>query len=189
MEDRIRDYFAGHLEVGQQLLDRASGDIAHAAKVMIEVLENNRKIMLCGNGGSAADAQHIAAELTGRFFLDRKPLPAIALTTDTSALTAIGNDFGFEQIFARQLEGLGKKGDLLIGISTSGNSPNIIEAIRAAQEMGIRTLGLSGGRGGRLGELVARTIVIPTDYTPQIQEFHITVGHILCDLIDVHFAK
>ncbi|WP_457570008.1 D-sedoheptulose 7-phosphate isomerase [Desulfurobacterium sp.] len=142
------------------------------------------KILICGNGGSAADAQHIAAELVGRFLLDRKALPAIALTTDTSILTAVGNDFGFDAVFERQVEALGLKGDVLIGISTSGNSENVVRAVLKAKQKGLLTVGFLGRDGGKLRELVDYPIVVKTFSTPRIQEVHITIGHVLCDFIE-----
>lgn len=143
-----------------------------------------RKIMLCGNGGSAADAQHIAAELVGRFKCNRSALPALALTTDTSALTAIGNDFGFDQIFARQVEALSLPGDLLVTISTSGNSANLVLAARAARAKGCYTLAFLGGDGGRLANEVDSSIVVPSKNTARIQEMHIFIGHVLCELLE-----
>jgi len=147
-------------------------------------LKKGRKILICGNGGSAADAQHIAAELTGRYKIERKGLPAIALTTDTSALTAIGNDYGYEHVFSRQVEALARKGDLLIGISTSGNSRNVIYALQKAKEIGCRTIGFSGKGGGKMNDVCDLNIIVPSDDTARIQEMHIMIGHILCQLID-----
>lgn len=146
--------------------------------------EENKKIYLFGNGGSAADAQHIAAELVGRFQKERKGLPAIALTTDTSILTAVGNDYGYEHIFSRQVEALALPGDIVIGISTSGNSASVVEAIKKAKEIGAYTVGLTGGSGGWLKELCDMSIVVPSSNTARIQEAHILIGHILCELIE-----
>ena len=186
MKERIEAAFESH----RLLTDETRGlseTIAAIATRLIGVLEHGHKILLCGNGGSAADAQHIAAELTGRFIeKNRRPLPAIALTTDTSALTALGNDFGFEQIFSRQVEALASPGDLLIGLTTSGNSPNIVRAMEAAKRLGCETVALAGRDGGRVRSLVDICLTIPSDETPRIQEMHITVAHILCDLIDRH---
>jgi len=150
-------------------------------------MKNSGTLFLAGNGGSAADAQHIAAEFTGRFLKERKSLPAIALTTDTSALTAIGNDYGFNRIFSRQLEGLGKPGDVLFVISTSGNSVNLIEATNQAADMGIKTIGLLGKDGGKLKDMVDLAIIVPSDITARIQEMHILIGHIICEYIDEKF--
>ncbi len=142
------------------------------------------KIMFCGNGGSAADSQHLAAELTGRFIHDRRPLAAIALSTDSSALTCIGNDYSFDEVFARQVAGLGCAGDLLIGISTSGNSRNVIRAVEEAQKLGMKTIGLLGRDGGQLRSLCDHSIVVPSTVTARIQECHILIGHTLCGLIE-----
>jgi len=162
--------------------------IESISKLAIETLESKGKIILFGNGGSAADAQHIAAELVGRYKTNRKGLPAIALTTDTSALTAIANDFGYEKIFARQLQALLNKNDLVIGISTSGNSKNVINALNYANEFGVRTIGLSGGDGGEMNEVCYHNLVVPSFDTPRIQEMHIFIGHTICHLIDTHFS-
>lgn len=156
----------------------------------IEALEGGRKILLCGNGGSAADAQHIATELTGRYLVKgRRALPAIALTTDTSALTAIGNDFGFDTVFSRQVEALADSGDLVIGISTSGNSSNVFEAVATGKRLGCKTAAFLGGDGGRIKSLADHAVVIPSPDTPRIQEMHILIAHILCDAIDQHFSS
>ena len=148
------------------------------------VLERGFKVFFCGNGGSAADAQHMAAELTGRFVKDRKPLAALALTTDTSALTAIANDYGYEHVFARQVEALGSPGDCLVVISTSGNSPNVLEALRAAGRKGMGAIGLLGGEGGNAKDLCDWTIIVPSDVTARIQEAHGFIGHALCAHIE-----
>lgn len=189
MNDPIRKSIADHLTVAQAVQETMVDLIAAVGKRLIEVLESGNKILLCGNGGSAADAQHIAAELTGRYLAkNRRPLAAIALTTDTSALTAIGNDFGIEQIFSRQVEALGVKGDLLVAISTSGNSPNILRAVESARERGLAVVGVTGGNGGKLQNACDLALVVPSSHTPHIQEMHILIAHILCDLIDRHFA-
>ncbi len=147
-------------------------------------LKEGRKLLLCGNGGSAADAQHIAGELVGRFQLERRPLPAIALTTDTSVLTAVANDYSFEEVFKRQVEALGEKGDVLIAISTSGNSKNVVKAVEKAREKGLLTVGFLGRDGGVLKSLCHRSLVVKSNSTPRIQEVHITIGHVLCDFIE-----
>jgi D-sedoheptulose 7-phosphate isomerase len=151
---------------------------------LARVLATGGKLMFCGNGGSAADSQHLASELTGRFIKDRRPLAGIALSTDSSALTCIGNDYSFEHVFARQLVALGRAGDGLVAISTSGNSGNVLRAVEAAKEMGIFTLGLLGRDGGKLAALCDAAIVVPHDVTARIQEAHILVGHTLCGLIE-----
>lgn len=158
--------------------------LVDVASVCVDVYKNGKKILIAGNGGSAADAQHFAAELVGRYGFDRPSLPSIALTTDTSALTAIGNDYGYEYIFSRQLEGLGVEGDLFIGISTSGNSQNVINAFAAAKERGITTVALVGRDGGKMGQMADYAIIIPSDKTPRIQESHLLVEHIICDIIE-----
>ena len=158
--------------------------LLEASKIAVETLRAGNKILLCGNGGSAADAQHIAAELTGRYKTERRGLPGIALTTDTSALTAIGNDYGYDRVFDRQVEALAQKGDLLIGISTSGNSINVINALKVAREMGCKTLGLTGRDGGAMNELCDINLVVPSNDTPRIQEMHILFAHTICQIID-----
>jgi D-sedoheptulose 7-phosphate isomerase len=158
--------------------------LLEASKLAVETLRAGNKILLCGNGGSAADAQHIAAELTGRYKTERRGLPGIALTTDTSALTAIGNDYGYDRVFDRQVEALANKGDLLIGISTSGNSTNVINALKVAREMGCKTLGLTGRDGGAMNELCDINLVVPSNDTPRIQEMHILFAHTICQIID-----
>jgi len=161
--------------------------IESAAKLAIESLERNGKIILFGNGGSAGDAQHIAAELVGRYKSNRKGLAAISLTTDSSIITAVSNDFGFDQVFRRQLESLLQENDLVIGISTSGNSLNVINALNYSKKAGVKTIGLSGSNGGKMNSICDLNIIIPSDDTPRIQEMHIFVGHTLCQLIDNHF--
>ncbi|RLC70502.1 MAG: phosphoheptose isomerase [Chloroflexi bacterium] len=154
------------------------------AQELIQALRNGKKVLVFGNGGSAADAQHIAAELAGRFYRDRPSLPAIALTTNTSSLTAIANDYGYDTVFARQCQGLVAEGDVVIAISTGGNSPNVVLAIEEAKRRGAVTIGLSGKGGGKLAELADYTLSIPSGDTPRIQEAHITAGHIICHLVE-----
>ena len=159
------------------------------ARLMIEALEKGNKIFFFGNGGSAGDSQHLAAELVGKMFIEgRRALAAIALTTDSSNLTALGNDFGFETVFARQIEALGKPGDVAIGITTSGQSPNVLAAVKTARQMGLKSIGFIGRDGGKLKALVDIAIVVPSDSTQRIQESHITIGQILCELVEAHFA-
>lgn len=161
-----------------------------ATRLMIEAIEKGNKIFFFGNGGSAADSQHLAAELVGKMFIEgRRALPAIALTTDSSNLTALGNDFGFETVFSRQIEALGKPGDVAIGITTSGQSPNVLAAVTTARKMGLKTIGFIGKDGGKLKGLVDISIVVPSDSTQRIQESHITIGQIICELIEAHFAR
>ncbi len=190
MKQIIQQSLDSHAEVLQAVRSQLVDQIAKAGEMLISALGRGNKILLCGNGGSAADAQHIAAELTGRYLQkDRRPLPAIALTTDSSALTAVGNDFGFDHIFSRQVVALGSQGDILVAISTSGNSANVLAAVKAAAELGLKTLALTGGNGGKLKEVADISLVMPSSHTPHIQEMHILIAHILCDLIDRHFAS
>ena len=172
-----------HLELFATLQSLDATVIA-GADIATVSLREGRKLMFCGNGGSAADSQHLAAELTGRFIKDRKPLAALALSTDSSALTCISNDYTFADVFDRQLRGLGQTGDCLIGISTSGNSENVIRAVSSAREMGIRTIGLLGRDGGNLRSMCDVCIIVPSTSTARIQEAHILIGHTLCGLIE-----
>ena len=165
-------------------LDSSADAIAAAASSVVDAYRGGGKLIVFGNGGSAADAQHIAAEFVGRFQLERDPLPALALSVNTSALTAIANDYGYEDVFARQLRGLGSAGDVALGISTSGRSPNVNAALSAARALGMTTLGLAGGSGGDMGDLCDHLIVIPADETPRIQEGHILVAHVLCEIVE-----
>ncbi len=158
--------------------------ITEVAKVCVDVYKNDKKTLIAGNGGSAADAQHIAAELVGRYGFDRPSIPSLALTTDTSNLTAIGNDYGYDQVFSRQLEGMGVEGDLFIGISTSGNSKNVINAFEVAKKKGITTVALVGRDGGEMAKMADFSIIVPSNATPRIQESHILIGHIICDIIE-----
>ena len=176
--------FQEHLETIQAVMGTMEEDLEKASRLAVEVLARGNKILLCGNGGSAADAQHIAAELVGRYKTERRGLPAIAITTDTSALTAIGNDYGYDRIFDRQVEALVNEGDLLIGISTSGNSLNVISALLLARDMGAKTLGLTGKGGGKMNHACDVNLVVPSDDTPRIQEMHILFGHTICQIID-----
>jgi len=158
--------------------------VTDAGEAMAKCLRAGNKILFFGNGGSAADAQHLAAELSGRFLKERRSLPGLALTTNTSVLTAIGNDYSFDEVFARQVRGIGSGGDIAFAITTSGNSPNVLRAVEAAREKGLVTIGLTGGTGGKLRKAVEMCICIPSDETPRIQEGHILTGHILCELIE-----
>jgi D-sedoheptulose 7-phosphate isomerase len=179
---------ADHQQTITKVIDNLTDDISRACDLITTTIQAGNKVFLAGNGGSAADAQHIAAELTGRFVKERRPLPGIALTTDTSAITAVANDYGFGHIFSRQLEALARPGDLFIGISTSGNSENIINAFISAQNLGCKTLGLSGRDGGQINELCDLNMVIPSNTTARIQEMHILIGHILCTAVDDLFS-
>lgn len=176
-----------HIEIFQKIRASQMNLLESCAEMLIEALESGNKILICGNGGSAADAQHIAAEFVGRYETERRALPAIALTTDTSALTAISNDYGFEQVFARQVKALAKAGDVLIALSTSGNSPNVTAAVMAARQIGCKTIGLTGSEGKKLSSLCDACVLVPAKRTARVQEAHITIGHIWCEMIDANF--
>ncbi|MFH0971168.1 MAG: D-sedoheptulose 7-phosphate isomerase [Candidatus Micrarchaeota archaeon] len=184
MEDEIRRQLLEGAELRRATASGSTKQIAEAATIIISAFKRGNKVLLCGNGGSAADSQHIAAELVGRFMKERKALPAIALSTDTSALTALSNDYGFDIVFKRQIEALGNRGDILIAISTSGNSKNIIAAAEEAKKKGLHVIGLSGKSGGKLKAKSDICICVPSDRTDRIQEVHIAIGHIICDLVE-----
>jgi D-sedoheptulose 7-phosphate isomerase len=187
MTNTIIAELKAHQELIQKVVDSLSGDIEKACELMVSTLKSGSKVLLAGNGGSAADAQHIAAELSGRFVKERRALPGIALTTDTSALTSIANDYGYQYVFSRQVEALANENDLFIGISTSGNSQGILNALESATKLGCKTLGLSGRNGGKMNGLCDLNIIVPSDVTARIQEMHILIGHILCKAVDEAF--
>jgi D-sedoheptulose 7-phosphate isomerase len=187
MQTIIKNEFKDHLKVSEMAMGSIIDSIEKAAMLCINSLKNGNKILIFGNGGSAADSQHIAAEITGRYKVERKGLPAIALTTDSSVLTAIGNDFGYLHIFDRQVEALANKGDVLIGISTGGSSKNVVSALNLASSIECKAIGFSGKGGGDLNSLCDVNIVVPSDDVPRIQEMHIFVGHTICHLIDMAF--
>jgi len=189
MLNSINKELNSHLETINSVIDNMENDISIASQIVIDALKNGNKILLCGNGGSAGDAQHISAELTGRYKIERRGLPAIALTTDTSALTAIGNDYGYDRVFDRQVEALAKEGDVVIGITTSGNSQNILNALELAQKRGCKTIGFTGKDGGDMGKVSDINLIIPSDNTPRIQEMHILFGHIICQMVDDNFKN
>ncbi len=187
LSQRIRAHFEESIQAKQQAVEVLAEPTAEAALLLINCLMNDGKILICGNGGSAGDAQHFAAEMTGRFEQERMELAAIALTTDTSALTAIGNDYGFDHIFSKQVRALGRTGDVLVGISTSGNSSNVIEAIKAAHEREMSVIALTGRDGGKIAALLKDNDIllnVPHPRTARIQENHIVLIHALCDCID-----
>lgn len=186
-QEVISQFYADHIETVKKSLTVNVAPISDTAELIIRSLQDGHKLLICGNGGSAADAQHIAAEFTGRYKRERRSLPAIALTVDTSAMTAIGNDYSFDMIFSRQLEGLGNSGDILLVISTSGNSENCIQAVHQAKKMGIKTIGLLGKDGGKLAPLLDIGIVIPSNDTPRIQECHMLAYHAICEIVDEAF--
>lgn len=189
MKERIRKIIAESISVKENLKSNHIDIIEKAADLIAQSIEQGGKAILFGNGGSAADAQHIAGELVGRFMKERPALAAIALTTNTSTLTAVANDYGYETTFARQIEGLGKKGDVAIGISTSGNSPNVIEGIKRAKHIGIRTVALTGGDGGKVSRIADLSVIVPSHSTPRIQESHSMIGHIICELVEEELFK
>ena len=184
MNNKILKELSAHRETIDKVIDSLQGVIAEACELSADTISSNNKILLFGNGGSAADAQHIAAELTGKYKIERRGLPAIALTTDASALTAIGNDSDFSNIFSRQVEALANKGDLLIGISTSGNSANVIKAFAKGKEIGCNIIGFTGKSGGNFANFCDINIVVPSNDTARIQEMHILIGHIICQAIE-----
>ena len=183
-ESVISKSLVEHLGVFMSLSEVHQTAISESAEIIWNTFKNGGKVLICGNGGSAADAQHIAAEFVGRYETERRGLPSIALTTDTSALTALANDFDFERIFARQVEALAAEGDCLIAISTSGNSPNVIAAVMSARSRGCRTVGLTGSQGKKLASLCDACVLVPSKRTARIQEAHITIAHIWCELVD-----
>lgn len=190
MSNREEDYsslFRAGVEAARDRLGALaleSDRVAAAARLLIACFTGGGKVIFCGNGGSAADSQHLAAEFMGRYLRDRDPLPSLALTVDTSALTAIGNDYGYEHVFSRQLRGIGRRGDVLVGISTSGNSGNVVRAFESASEMGISTIALTGAGGGRIADLADIAIRVPSTRTNEIQEMHIMIGHMLCGFVE-----
>lgn len=183
MKAFIESEFQAHIQSANKIFSLTQ-EIEKVAKILTNTIDKGNKILICGNGGSAADAQHFAAELTGRYKKERKGLSAIALSVDTSALTAIGNDYGFEFVFSRQVEALARSGDVLFGISTSGNSANVLNAAKVAKSLGAMVVGLSGRDGGALNQVSDVNLIMPDNDTPRIQELHILVIHILCDIIE-----
>lgn len=180
----VHRMFRESAETKLRFVEQYAPRIELVARRMAETLRRGGKILFFGNGGSAADAQHLSAEFVNRFLRERSALAAVALTTDTSALTSIGNDLGFDQIFARQVEALGRPGDVVVAISTSGNSPNVLKGVEAARRLGCITVGLTGGSGGQLTKVVDEVFIVPSNETPRIQETHITLGHALCALVE-----
>lgn len=184
MENKIQAMVEESLNAKRSFFEQSSSLVAEAAQMIIAAMRAGGKLLIFGNGGSAADAQHIAAELAFKMGRERQALPAIALTTDTSLLTAISNDRHFDYVFARQIQAIGRKGDVALAISTSGNSPNVIAAVEQARAMGITTIGLLGAGGGKMAALVDLALIVPNGETPRIQEVHITISHIICQLIE-----
>lgn len=184
MKDFALKAFSDSAAVKQQFAQEHADRIATVAKLLVTAFREGHKVLLFGNGGSATDAAHIAAEFVGRYKRERAPLPAIALATDIAAITCIANDYGFDELFARQVRAHGQKGDIAIGISTSGNSPNVLNGVAAARECGMITVAWTGGTGGKLAALVDHPFVVPSTVTARIQESHITLGHVLCELVE-----
>jgi D-sedoheptulose 7-phosphate isomerase len=188
-ENILRSNIESSVKVHSQLLDACLPAMIVAANVLASAYVAGHKALFFGNGGSSTDAQHLAGEFLGRYLRERKPLPAVALSENVAAVTAIANDYGYEHVFSRQLQALAVLGDVAIGISTSGNSTNVIEAILIARKLGLHTIGLTGASGGRMGDLVDTLIAIPSEETPRIQECHILVGHALCDAVEQTIAS
>jgi D-sedoheptulose 7-phosphate isomerase len=189
MRDHIKDILMQSIQIKEDLLHTRIDQIIDLSNMVIESLKKGGKVMIFGNGGSAADSQHIAAELVGRYQKERQALPAIALTTNTSILTAIANDYGYDVVFAKQVEALGQKNDIVIGISTSGKAKNVAAGIKQAKKMGIKTIIFTGGDGGDIAKLADVSLVVPSKVTARIQEAHIAVGHIICELVEDYFAS
>jgi D-sedoheptulose 7-phosphate isomerase len=184
MRERIKDILLESIQVKEEILRTKIKEILDISEIIIDCLKKNGKVIIFGNGGSASDSQHIAAELVGRFKKDRTALAAVALTTNTSVLTSLANDYGFDIVFARQIEALGQKNDIVIGISTSGKAKNVALGIKQAKKMGIKTVALTGGDGGELAKLADVSLLVPSSVTARVQEAHITIGHIICELIE-----
>jgi D-sedoheptulose 7-phosphate isomerase len=187
MKKAIENIFKESIQVKQDTLENNQDKIVEVVEAVTKALKEGQKVILFGNGGSAADSQHIAAEFIGRFQKERKALAAIALTTDTSILTALSNDYSFDIVFARQIEGLGQKGDIAIGISTSGNSSNVIEGIKTAVRMGLTTVSLTGCDGGELAKLTDISLIVPSKVTARVQESHSCIAHAVCELVEDQF--
>ncbi len=184
MKDAIIKIFDESAEIKTRFARENAEKIVETVQLIAQAFREGKKVILFGNGGSASDASHIAAEFVNRFLMERPPLPAIALNTDTAVLTSISNDYDYSQVFSKQLNALGHEGDIVIGISTSGNSPNVIRAVETAKRNGMRTVILTGGMGGKLASMADITFIVPTKHTPRIQETHITLGHTICQMVD-----
>jgi len=189
MRDRIKDIILENIRIKEDIMRSSIPKVIEVTDILIECIKKNGKVILFGNGGSASDSQHIAAELVGRFKKDRNALPAVALTTNTSIITALANDYGYEVVFAKQIEALARKGDVAIGISTSGKAKNVIAAIKLAKKMGLKTVALTGSDGGDLIKVADVALVINSTVTARIQEAHITIGHIICELVEEAFLE
>jgi len=191
--DEVSQQIANRLNesarIKKEIARRSAGEIQVVAELIIDAYRNGGKVVLFGNGGSAADAQHIVAELVGKFLLKRQAFPAVALNTNTSIVTAIANDYSYDEVFSRQVAALVTDKDVVIGISTSGNSKNVVDAIALAKKKGAKTIGLTGGDGGELAKIAELTLIVPSDSTPRIQEAHITIGHIICEIVERELAE
>lgn len=188
LEEKVVEIFYESCRLKREFVEEYAEDIVNFSILLGRRLKMGYKVMICGNGGSAADSQHFAAEIVGRFEKERRGFPAIALTTDTSILTAVGNDYGFDKIFSKQVEALGQKGDILIGISTSGNSENVIQAVEVAKNMGIFTVGFLGKDGGKLKDIVDKAFIVKSNSTARIQEVHLTLEHTICNILDLYLT-
>ena len=184
MKEEIAQIFRESADLKLRFVRQNAELLIQAVRMIVEAFKGGNKVLLFGNGGSAADAQHIAAEFVNRFLIERPPLPALALSTDTSVLTSISNDYGYADSFAKQIKALGKEGDVAIGISTSGSAANVIKAVKVAKEMGLKTVALTGNDGGELAKGVDIALIVASPVTPRIQEVHITIGHVLCEMVD-----
>lgn len=184
MEKIVKRNYKESIETKEAFFKQNTPLIINAARLIADAFKNHNKLLICGNGGSAGDAQHIAGEFVNRFMIERPPLPAIALTTDTSVITSIGNDYDFSQIFSKQVKAIGKEGDVILAISTSGGSTNVIKALKAARDIGIKSIGLTGKGGGKMADMVDILLNVESNCTPRVQEAHITISHIICELVD-----
>lgn len=188
LEDVVVDIFDESSRLKREFVQEYGEDIVNFSILLGRRLKMGHKVLVCGNGGSAADSQHFAAEIVGRFEKEKRPFAAIALTTDSSILTAVGNDYGFDKVFSKQVEALGRKGDVLIGISTSGNSKNVVEAVKVAKEMGMFTVGFLGKDGGKLKDMVDKAFIVRSESTARIQEVHLTLEHAICYILDLYLT-
>lgn len=188
LEMRLTEEILESIQAKKRMVEQEMPTLVRIVEVIARAIRDGKKVLIFGNGGSAADSQHIAAELVSRFRRERKAMAAIALTVDTSILTAIGNDYGFEEVFARQIEALGQAGDVAMAISTSGNSPNVLKAVEKARGMGMRTIGFTGQNGGKLKDAAEICFRVPSNSTPRIQEAHITIGHAICEVIEADLS-
>ena len=184
MKEQIAQVFRESADLKLRFIRQNAEVLAQVVRMIVEAFKSGNKVLLFGNGGSAADAQHMAAEFVNRFLIERPPLPAIALTTDTSVITSISNDYGYADSFSKQVKALGKEGDVAIGISTSGSAANVIKAVKVAKEMGLKTVGLCGNDGGELAKVTDIAVIVDSPVTPRIQEVHITIGHVICEMVD-----